>query len=315
MKDWIQTWLRVSAIGGAVVWELGFFRPSSTIAETELINKILLLAVLVLVPLGLSVVTRNRAEQSSLAFRLAAYAQPFGAVAVVVAFLLQQGVVAALLASAWLVVAGLIAFHGLTRLVERQMRTASELVISAGFVFISVGGGWLVMSRLGAQPLGFGDTIVLLTAVHFHYAGFAAPILAGLAGRVLTTEALHVNRMFLLVGVGVIAGTPLVAAGITLSPALGLAGTVVISLGLFLLGVIVIGWVVPKLKQRSVQALLIISSLSPFVSMTLAAVYAYSIVARKLIIDIPQMAQLHGLINAFGFTLCGLLAWSILRSE
>lgn len=315
MKVGIQTWLRWSAIGGALVWELSFFRHTSNLPETELINKILLLAVLVIVPLGLFVATRNRDERETLSLRAAAFSQPFGAAAVVISFLLQQGMLAAVLASAWLVVASLIAFHGLVRLLERETRTASELVISGGFVFISVGAGWLIMSRLGVQPLGFGDTIVLLTAVHFHYAGFAAPILSGLAGRVLAREAPHVNRGFALVGISVIAGTPLVAAGITMSPALGLAGTLVISLGLILLAVLVCGWVLPVIKQRSVQLLLIISSISPVVSMVLASAYAYSIVVKQLIIGIPQMALTHGMINAFGFALCGLLAWSLLRSE
>ena len=315
MTDRIQTWLRASALGGAVVWELSFFLPSFNLPETELINKILLLAVLVIVPLGLAAAERHRSEQEFLTFRLAAFSQPVGALAVLVSFLLKQGMPAAALASIWLIVAGLIALHGFMRLLEPENRIFAEIVISAGFIFISVGSGWLVMSRLGAQPLGFGDTIVLLTAVHFHFAGFAAPILSGLAGRVITREAQKASSMFKLAGLGIIAGTPLVAAGITFSPALGLAGTLVISFGLLLHSILVFGWVLPRIKQRSVQFLLFISSISPIVSMTLASAYAYSIVARKLIIDIPTMALSHGMINALGFALCGLLAWSILRSE
>jgi hypothetical protein len=47
--------------------------------------------------------------------------------------------------------------------------------------------------------------------------------------------------------------------------------------------------------------------------MLLASVYAYSIVAKRLIVDIPRMAIIHGMANAFGFGLCGLIAWSIVR--
>jgi hypothetical protein len=61
-------------------------------------------------------------------------------------------------------------------------------------LYLPIGGAWLVASRLGIQPLGFGDTIVLLTAVHFHFAGFAAPVLAGLAGRTVAAGTRSVER-------------------------------------------------------------------------------------------------------------------------
>ena len=91
------------------------------------------------------------------------------------------------------------------------------------------------MSRLGIQPLGFGDTIVLLTAAHFHYAGFAAPILTGLAGRILSDAPSTTRRLFVVAGIAITIGTPIVATGITVSPVLALVGTLIISLGLALL--------------------------------------------------------------------------------
>ena len=63
--------------------------------------------------------------------------------------------------------------------------------------------------RAGLRPLGFPDLIVLLTAVHFHYAGFALPVLTGLVARVLGGPAAGAACL------GVIAGVPLVAIGIT----------------------------------------------------------------------------------------------------
>ena len=310
-----QKLLRASAIAGAVAWEVSFFWRTSTLMETELINRILLLGVLVIVPLGLYVVAPRHSEPDSLLLRLAAMAQPFGAASVLASFFLEQGIAAAALAAVWLVVTTLISLYGLTRLLPAPTQAATEISISAGLIYLSVGSGWLIMARLGIQPLGFGDTIVLLTAVHFHYAGFAAPILTGLAGRRLVAGSRRIQRVFALVVLGVLAGTPLVATGITFSPALALAGTAIISLALAGFGVLVIGWVLPKISARSIQLLLFVSSASTFVSMTLASIYAYSIVARKLIIDIPQMAMTHGIVNAIGFSFCGLLAWSILRSH
>ena len=306
---------RISFIAGLVVWEIACFWRTSPSMETELINRMLLFGVLVIVPLGLCVIARDQSDQESFFLRLATIAQPFGAVAVLMSFFLEQGIAAAVLAAAWLVVTSLISLYGLARLSFGQTRTAAEVSISAGLIYLSVGSGWLIMARLGIQPLGFGDTIVLLTAVHFHYAGFAAPILTGLAGRMLANRSQTIRRLFTLVVAGVIAGTPLVATGITLSPALALAGALVFSIALALLGVLVTGWVVPAVALRSVQVLLVLSSVSTFVSMALASIYAYSIVAKKLIIDIPQMAMSHGMINATGFSFFGLLAWFILRFE
>jgi hypothetical protein len=106
-----------------------------------------------------------------------------------------------------------------------------------------------------------------------------------------------------------------VAAGITVSPLLAMVGALVISAGLFLLALLVLIWIVPSLSSFSARFLLILSSVSSLVAMVLASLYAYSIFARTLIIDIPHMAMSHGILNAFGFSLCGLLAWAIVRYE
>jgi YndJ-like protein len=308
-----SNWAKASAISGAVAWAILLIIPTSPSRETELINRILLLGVLVIVPLGLALVaTADREGRHSLPYRLALLLQPFGAIAVVVSLFLEQGWLAALFASLWLVVTALVALFGLWRLLPRGLRPAEEVSIDAGLIYLLVGGGWLVMSRLGAEPLGFGDTIVLLTAVHFHFAGFTAPILAGLAGRTISQHG-PPRKLFLVAVVLIISGPPFVAAGITFSPMLALIGAAIISLGLVLLGLIVVTWVLRALPSWTVRILLGVSALSSFFAMPLACAYAYSIVARKLIVDIPQMAMTHGVINAFGFALCGFIAWSLAK--
>jgi hypothetical protein len=66
-----------------------------------------------------------------------------------------------------------------------------------------------VSDRFGFRPLDFDPVIVLLTAIHFHYAGFALPLVTGLAARRLDSGTAR------LAAAGVIAGVPLVAIGIT----------------------------------------------------------------------------------------------------
>ncbi len=302
-------------MGGAAWLVLSPFSLSDS-AEGDLIQRILLLGVLVVVPLGLALIDAL-AEQRSTLFTLAQASHPLGAVAVVVSGFLTPGYVAAGMATLWIVTTGLLGLDGLVSLARlRNLRgpAVANLSVLAAMMFLPVGGVWLLMSRLGIQPLGFGDTIVLLTAVHFHFAGFAAPLLTGLSGYHLQARA-KVKALYVLAVVCVIAGTPLVAAGITVSPVLALVGALVISLGLYCLALLNLVWIVPTIASPLPKILLIISSLAVVPAMILACVYAYSIVFHKLIVDIPQMAMTHGIINAFGFALCGLVAWALIVKQ
>ncbi|MGH9968818.1 MAG: YndJ family protein [Pyrinomonadaceae bacterium] len=305
-------WARRSAALGGAVWLLLFLPRIGDSPETALIQRIVLLGILVIVPLALSLVPAPRSEEENTwLYKTAVLAQPFGAIAVIASFLLEPGGPAAVLAFLWFCVTAVIALFGLWRLGIPEFRSAAEVSINAGLIYLPVGGGWLVVSRLGVQLLGYGDTIILLTAVHFTFAAYAAPILAGLAGRKLI-KSRSVDRVFKVVPIGIIAGTPLVAGGITFSPVMALVGAVMISIGLVLLAILVVGWIVPSIRSLPAQVLLLISSASSLPAMGLACVYAYSIVFKQLLIDIPQMAMTHGLLNAFGFALCGLIAWVIL---
>jgi hypothetical protein len=310
-----STNLRNAIIGGGA-WAVLFVVPLSDSFEGDLIQRILLLGVLIIVPLGLALVTAISQSRSPF-FRWAVMLHRYAAVAVIVSGLLDAGYFAAALASLWLLVTGLIGLDGLIglyRLRHSELTRVVNVSLHVGMIYLPIGAVWLVMSRLGIQPLGFGDTIVLLTAVHFHFAGFAAPMLAALTGRHLRAS-LTVQKLLVVTVACIIAGTPLVAAGITASPTIALIGAVIISLGLHCLALLNLVWVVPSFSPPLPKVLLIISSLASVPAMLLAAVYAYSIVFQKLIVDIPQMAMTHGVANAFGFALCGLTAWVLIEDK
>lgn len=306
-------WGRRSAALGGLLWLLLLLTRIGDSPETALMQRIVLLGILVIVPLALSLVPASQTrERESWLYQLTLLAQPLAAIGAVLSFLREPGVPAALLAFLWFCETAMIATFGLHRLTNPKLRSSPEVSINAGLIFVSVAGVWLVVSRLGIQLLGYGDTIILLTAVHFHFAAFAAPILAGLVGRRLSRFA-GASRLFKLAPIGLIAGTPLVAAGISFSPTLALVGTVMISIGLLLLAILVIGWILPSMESTPARVLLLLSSVSSLPAMALACTYAYSIVFKQLLIDIPQMAMTHGILNAFGFSLCGLLAWCLVN--
>ena len=168
-----------------------------------------LLAPLVLVPSGLRLVSAiGPASWTNSMLGAATWLQLPAAMLLVVAFILPTGSGAAALAVPWLVVTAVVASVGLLRLKARGFRPLPELSMDAGLVYLAVGGVWAVLSRWGARPMGFSDEIVQLTAVHFHFAGFVLPVLAGMAARSLP------GAMARVVAAGVVAGVPLVALGI-----------------------------------------------------------------------------------------------------
>jgi hypothetical protein len=308
-------WARASAALGGLAWLLlfGVALPGDLMVAT--IARLLLLAVLVVTPLALPLATPPAgATYAALTYRAALILQPFAAALVVVAYLMPAGLPAALLASGWLLLTGLAALTGLLRLLSRRNAHADELCIDAGLLYLPVGAVWMLFNRLGFGPLGFGETIVILTAVHFHYAGFAAPILTGLAGRRIARVRPALWPLFRLVAAGVIAGIAMVAAGITLArftPAIEVAAAVLFAASMLALAALVLLVVVPAMRDRPAQMLLAVSAASLLVTMLLAGGYALGRFASVPLIDIPRMVQFHGWLNALGFVLCGLLAWTL----
>jgi hypothetical protein len=133
-----------------------------------------------------------------------------------------------------------------------------------------------------------------------------------MVGRTLAGRPNPPGRIFPVMAVCIVAAMPLIAAGITFSPWLGLIGTLFLSAGLVTLAVLTLRCVVPEIASLSARLLLFVAALSSCTAMVLACLYAYSLVAKILILRIPTMAMTHGLLNAFGFTSCSLLAWSII---
>jgi YndJ-like protein len=293
-----------SAAGGVVVWLVTLLLTTSDSEQAELAHKVVFWAVLVVVPLGLSVV----ANESSL-YRLVVFAQPVAALLTISSFFVEKGVLSAALASAWLILNILIAFFGLLRLTSQGFQRIEELSIDAGLLYLPVAGAWLVIYRLGVQPFSYGEMIILLTAVHFHFAGFATPIIAGMTGRALARRD-YPRRVFGFSVFALIAAMPLVAAGITFSPWIGLVGALLLAAGLLMLAVLTVGWIRPLITSPAWRAVLLIGAFSSCAAMVLACLYAYSLATQTLIITIPAMAMTHGLLNAFGFVTCSLLVWS-----
>lgn len=302
------TFAKRSAAAGVVVWLLLLPAVTSDSPETELIHKVVFFAIFVIVPLCLSLIPAE-GERGSALYRLVVFAQPIAALVTASSFFFRMGTISAALSLAWVVLTGLIGLIGVWRLWSRRVYPLHELSVDAGLLYLPVAGAWLVVYRYGIQPFDYGETIILLTVVHFHFAGFATPIIAGLSGRVLASRQPS-SRLFGAVVFALVAAMPLVAAGITFSPWLGFVGALLLTAGLFVFAVLNVRWVIPAVNPLARRLLLFVAALSSCSAMVLACLYAYSLATKTLIVDIPTMAMTHGLLNAFGFVTCSLLAWT-----
>ena len=200
---------------------------------------------------------------------------------------LTEGVVAAVVLAPWLLaVLGQLARSG--RWLD---------LVAVGFGVVSVTA--LMASRLELTVLGILEPIVKLTAIHFSYAG---------VGTLALARRLPESRLQRVAVALVVFAPVLVASGFILRSAVGqVGGALVMTAGT---------WAVAVLSLREVRrlelaprVLLVISALSPWVSMVLAVAWAannyWPSVPALTVVD---MVPTHGVLNAFGFVLCGLAA-------
>jgi YndJ-like protein len=285
---------------GAVIWLVIAIALLPNPLDLMWGKLLLLLGAFVIVPLGMARI------EGEFVF-LASFFQLPAAALLAFSFTLPQGPNAFALAVPWCMLLCLLAFEGLFLLLD-HFGNVSEMLVASAFLMIPIGGAWALADRLGYRPLSFDPVIVLLTAIHFHYAGFALPLLAG--------EALRErpSRLGTIGGWLVLAGVPLVAIGITTTQ-LGFTGWIesisAIALATGGLLISIVQWKSSSRWNGLAKALLRISAACLFVSMILAIWYALRLIAPIIVPDIPGMRATHGTLNALGFAVCGMVARSM----
>jgi hypothetical protein len=288
----------LAAMAGVAIW-----LAACLLLRLPLEAVILLFAPLVLVPLGLELIETPAiaAGETCLLLWIKRLQLPAAAV-LAVSFSRPQGPLATAWAVPWLSVTGLMALLGMFRFRRLGWRLDGEAAVTTALLFILVGGGWAVISQAGLRPQAFSHAIVLLTAVHFHYAGFALPLLASRA-----VPAGLSSRMDRLVLLCILGGVPAVGVGISLSPHIEVVAAIALATGCLLLAKrqTEAAWAAGNARRLT---LAVVSSLSLIAAMALAAIYAVGHFAGREWLDIPTMIRTHGAFNAFGFAACGIAA-------
>lgn len=183
----------------------------------------------------------------------------------------------------------------------------------AAHLYLPAGAVWSFFWLAGWQPLGFVPIIVLLTGVHFHYAGFALP---WLASRWLAFGLPRAQRAAAGGALGVVAGIPLVAFGITASqlersPWFESLAATVLALSAFIVAQGYLVW--SRQMLGPARWLFLLGGLSLALGMSMALLYGWRHWLPLDWVTIPAMYSLHGTLNSWGFCLPCILGNSMLR--
>jgi len=307
-----HVWAATCATAGASVWAGIAVLARVGIARVGAIELMFLFAPLVIVPLGMEL-GRVMGGGSGLE-HWAQRVQPLGAALAVVAIFLAPGRRAGAVALGWMVVCVFMAGAGVGDLVrasgaiaDRSAR-ATRVVLGIARIDLAVGGAWLVASRLGMRPMGIQEPIGLLTAVHFHFAGFATAMIA--AGTLRFADKSGAYRWLQAVALAVVTMPFVVAAGFVISPALKMGAGLLFSGSVAGLAIFVRGCG-SKAEDGTARLLLQVAAGAVFAGMMLSGAYAIADYAGSDVLTIPQMARTHGILNAVGFCLPGLLGWLV----
>lgn len=260
---------------------------------TAVLNLVVTLGMLVVVPLGLRLIP-GLPGWLPLAYAV-------GAIPGAVALWLPRGLTATSLSTVYAVTALGLASFGILRVATPSAR---GLAVLTATVSPSVAAAALVAERAGYPLFGFPLRTLSLTVAHFHFAGFAAALVAG-----LVCASTSDSRRSRLAALCVPGGTAVVFVGFFVGDAVELVGAAMLTAGLWLAAFVIWRDVLPGVEDRATRLLLGTSAAVLVPSLLLALWWALGRAADLPHPTIAWMIATHGVANAVGFGLCSVLAW------
>ncbi|MDH6123792.1 YndJ family protein [Kitasatospora sp. GP82] len=266
---------------------------------TALVDLIVMLGMFAVIPIGLTLIGGPGTAS-------AARLWPLAAVPGALSLWLPRGALATALATAYACATLVLAALAPLRL--RRARSCltgpAEIAVLTALVAPSVAGIALVAERSGHRLFGFDLKILALTVPHFHFAGFTAALIAALVCR-----AAPDRPAARAAALSVPVGTLLVLAGYFIGNWTQLLGALVLTTGMWLVGLLTWRELRTLTRDRLTGGLFAVSSTVLAATMLLALWWALGRAAGFPHPTLTWMAATHGLGNALGFALCSLLAW------
>ncbi|WP_327418243.1 YndJ family protein [Streptomyces sp. NBC_01233] len=277
---------------------------------TVLVNVIVTLGMLYVVPAGLRLI-------DPAGLRRTARLWPLLAAPGALCLWLPRGLPATALAALYAAACLALAVRAPVRLLRgrspRRAPAPAEIAVATALVSPAIAGTALVAERAGYRLFGFDLDILALTVPHFHFAGFAAALVAGLVCRAARDRpATGLSRW---AAYSVPAGTLLVLLGYFVDDWAELVGAVVLTGGMWAVALLTWREIRPAARDRGTRTLLATSAAVLVATMMLALWWAVGEATGIVHPTLTWMAATHGLGNALGFALCSVLAWRRLTTD
>jgi hypothetical protein len=269
---------------------------------------LLLLSPLVILPLALRRLANDFTSETDRNWlaRLLVLQLPT-AVPLVIACEMPPSWLSSLLCVPWLAFTVGVSALGLRRLWPRAEHSWVKTCHDSGLIFLAIGGIWLCIWRSGWRPLDFPEVIVMLTAIHFHFAGPILPWLAAWSSRAAGPRLASVTTALVVISL------PLLAVGISAThlgwpPHFEMVAAMLVSCAGGLTALLQMRWVISPGIAPVARLLAAISGITLLIGMILAALYGLRFLHGWEWLDIPWMRVWHGTANAIGACGCGVLA-------
>jgi hypothetical protein len=215
------------------------------------------------------------------------------ALALPIAFLLPPGLPAAMLTVPYLglglLVLAAAVTHGLQSVPEiLRLSQVPALGADVAIAFLGAAAAFLTFDRLGYRPMDFDAATILLTATHFHFAGFGLLAITAL----LASGSPHLRAPTL----GLVAGIPLTALGfVTASSTIGAVGALAVGVSGIVVALELLRIPVRDRSRMPLRA----AGLALLVGMPLGIGWAMAALLGLPFIDLDTMVRTHGALNAF----------------
>ncbi len=208
-------------------------------------------------------------------------------------------------------------WHFITTLVKslttKQKVPWDRLPVAGGWLLLSIGGLWFTSLIVGNSPAGYDLQFTMLTALHFHFAGFALPVLTGQLIHFSQKNKLAVTKLLIITCPILLVSIPFVGIGIAYSPTMEIIASISLLTCCILMAVCQI-YCAGFIKSHG-GWLLSISATALMASSIMAIIYAMGEYTGNQSLSIPIMIVSHGTLNSLGFSLLGLVGWTICQKK